>query len=95
MAGSGADLLTVLDEVKALLSMPGNDYTWSSFQDAEAAIAEIDAYAEAVRAGVRPAVLTVLFAATGPIQEVAISSGWGDEFLAVAGRFDAAMLTLP
>ena len=29
---------------------------------------------------------------TGPIQEVALSSGWGDAFLDLADRFDAAML---
>jgi hypothetical protein len=35
--------------------------------------------------------MEVLFAPTGPIQEVSISSGWGEAFLSLAERFDAAM----
>ena len=34
--------------------------------------------------------MAVLFLPTGPIQEVSLSSGWGDEFVALADRFDAA-----
>jgi hypothetical protein len=39
----------------------------------------------------RPYELRVLFAPTGPIQEVSVSSGWGDAFLELADRFDDAM----
>ena len=35
--------------------------------------------------------MEVLFAPTGPIQEVSLSSGWGKEFLALSERFDDAM----
>jgi ferredoxin len=34
--------------------------------------------------------LSVLFAPTGPIQEVGVSSGWGEAFLELAERFDRA-----
>jgi hypothetical protein len=34
--------------------------------------------------------MSMLFAPTGPIQEVSLSSGWGDKFIAVADRFDRA-----
>ncbi|MFF5235251.1 hypothetical protein [Dactylosporangium sp. NPDC000521] len=44
-----------------------------------------------VAAGGTPVGLSILFAPTGPIQEVAISSGWGDAFLEPADRFDAAV----
>ena len=33
-------------------------------------------------------VLKLLFAPTGSIQEVSISSGWGQEFLSLSARFD-------
>jgi hypothetical protein len=87
-----AALLAVLDEVRALLALPDNDYSWSSFADAEAALAELEGLRAGVVAG-HPDVFTlrVVFAPTGPIQEVSLSSGWGDEFLAVAERFDAAV----
>ena len=35
-----------------------------------------------------PMVIRVLFAPTGPIQEVSLSSGWGHEFIKLAERFD-------
>jgi hypothetical protein len=35
----------------------------------------------------------VVFAPTGPMQEVSLGSGWGDEFLGVADRWDAALRT--
>jgi hypothetical protein len=34
--------------------------------------------------------MSVLFAPTGPIREVSLSSGWAEESLALAERFDAA-----
>lgn len=87
-------VLAVLGEVRELLARPDADYGWSSFLDAETALAEVDGIADAVRSGrPTPALLSLLFAPTGPLQEVAISSGWGDEFVALADRFDAAVRT--
>lgn len=33
--------------------------------------------------------LRVLFAPTGPLQELSLDNGWGDEFLSLAERVDA------
>jgi len=95
MSVDTAALLAVLDDVRAYLARPENDFSWSSFGDAAAALEEIDELSAAVRAGNPPLMLTVLFAPTGPIQEVALSSGWGDEFLVLAHRFDLAMNLSP
>ncbi|MEU9507390.1 hypothetical protein AB0D32_14035 [Micromonospora sp. NPDC048170] len=85
-------LLAVLADVHAILTREGNDFSWSSFPDADAALQEVERLSAAVRAGDPPLLmLTVLFAPTGPIQEVSLSSGWAEEFLVLAGRFDAAM----
>jgi hypothetical protein len=87
------ELAGVLREARSLLARPGNDFAWSSWQDADAALAEVDWLIAALAAGrlpSRPAV-SVLFAPTGPIQEVSLSSGWGEEFLALAARCDAAV----
>jgi hypothetical protein len=35
--------------------------------------------------------MAVLFLPTGPVQEVSLSGGWGDEFVALADRFDTAV----
>jgi hypothetical protein len=85
------ELVEILGEARDLLALPGNDFTWSSWEDAPAAIAELDRRITAIKGGELPARLdlAVLFAPTGPLQEVSLSSGWSDEFLAVASKFDA------
>jgi hypothetical protein len=87
------ELADVLRETRALLARPDNDFSWSSFHDADAALQEVDGLIHRVESGPLPArqSLAVLFAPTGPIQETALSSGWGDAFLALADRLDAAM----
>jgi len=86
-------LIEVLTQTRALLSRTENDFTWSSWQDADEALREIDALLASIEAGQLPprADLEVLFAPTGPIQEVSLSSGWGGEFLQLAERFDSAL----
>ena len=86
-------LVKVLREARELLARPGNDFSWSSWRDASGALREIDRLIETIESGEMPKHLDfeVLFAPTGPIQEVSLSSGWGQEFLAVAQRFDAAL----
>lgn len=86
------ELVEVLREARALLALPDNDFCWSSWSDSNAALATVDRYIAMIEAGSLPPRLdlAVLFGPTGPIQEVSLSSGWGMEFLAVAGRFDAA-----
>jgi hypothetical protein len=87
------ELASVLREARSLLALPGNNFDWSSWADAHAALAEVDGLVAVLEAGRLPSQLTVsvLFAPTGPIQEVSLSSGWADEFLALASRCDAAV----
>jgi hypothetical protein len=86
-------LVAVFEEARALVGLAGNDFAWSYWEDCEAAVAEIDAVLATLRAGRLPGDLTlrIFFAPTGPLQEVSLSSGWGDAFLDLADRFDAAM----
>jgi hypothetical protein len=88
-----APLRSVLEEARELLAAADNDFTRSSWQDRDDALSEIDTLLSELRSGIAPSILTlhVLFAPTGPIQEVSLSSGWGDAFIALADRFDAAM----
>jgi hypothetical protein len=85
--------VSVLSDVRAMLARPENDYSWSSWEDAEEALREVDGLIAALAAGDLPkrADIEVLFLATGPIQEVSLSSGWSLHFLALAKRFDAAV----
>ena len=85
------ELLGVLVDTRALLALPDNDFSWSSWHGHEDALAELDGAIDRVSAGQDPpSSLPVLFLPTGPLQEVSVSSGWGNEFLALANRFDAA-----
>jgi len=86
-------LRKVFEDARELLARPDNDFSWSSWEDQNAALAEIDAMLQELRTGQMPDELEmrVLFAPTGPIQETSLSSGWGDEFLKLAKRFDTAL----
>jgi hypothetical protein len=86
-------LLEVLRETRAMLALPDNEFMWSSWEDADAALAEMDGLIGQLEARGLPDrfAITILYAVTGPIQETAMSSGWGDEFLVLADRCDAAV----
>jgi hypothetical protein len=86
-------LLKVLGETRALLARPENNFDRSSWRDGEAALREIDTLIAAVASGAmpEPTHVELLFAPTGPIQEVSLSSGWGQAFLELAERVDAAI----
>ena len=83
-------LLLVLADVQALVASPENDFARSSWADAETALSELDGFALRVEAGDLPGALQAIFLPTGALQELSVASGWGDEFLALADRFDAA-----
>jgi hypothetical protein len=82
-------LISVIRETRIYLAREGNDYSWSSWNDQEDALAEIDSLLAQLENGSVPDI-EVLFAPTGPIQEVSMSSGWSREFLQLAERFDEA-----
>ena len=89
------ELLDVLTATRDLLARPENDFDWSSWRDQGAALQEMDDIIANVRIErVDKRTLDVLFAPTGPIQEVSLSSGWGREFLAIAERYDNAISSM-
>lgn len=89
-------LVAVLSDTRAMLARPDNDFSWSRWRDQVEATGEIDRILEAI-AGcgtVKLLPIQMLFAPTGSLQEVSIESGWGDEFLQLAARFDEAICDL-
>lgn len=83
-------LAEVLRQTRMLLALPGNDFGWSHWNSMEEALCEFDALVDPINKGDAPPLseLGRLFVPTGSIQEVSINSGWGEEFLALAQRFD-------
>lgn len=86
-------LISVFEEARELVADPRNDFSWSSWHGCDNAVEEIDSILSVLRAGAVPGDLwmEVLFAPTGPMQEVSLSSGWGRDFLLLAERFDEAL----
>jgi hypothetical protein len=86
------ELVEVLSEARSLLALPGNHFAGSQWKNGDDALHDLDQFIALLRAGDLPdrGDLSILFAPTGSVQEVSISSGWGVEFLAIASRFDAA-----
>src|SRR5687768_8490191 len=86
-------LVEVLREARRFLARPENDFAWSSWEDTTAALREMDGLIGRIESGDMPkrSDLEVLFLPTGPIQEVSVSSGWGEEFVEFASRFDTAV----
>ena len=86
-------LLDVFQRVRGLLALPENDFSWSSWTGQSDALDEIDEIIRILAKNGRPDALTmrVLFAPTGPLQEVSISSGWSTQYMQLASEFDQAV----
>ena len=85
-------LAQVLRACVELISIEDNDFSWSSWKDQKEAINELSNLLRVTEAGGTPELttLSVLFAPTGPIQEVSLSSGWGEVFIRVSEKYDRA-----
>ena len=87
------NLIAVLREAREFLARPDNNFAWSSWDDAAAALREVDGFISRIEVGEMPdcSAIELLFLPTGPIQAVSLSSGWGQQFHRLADRFDAAV----
>ncbi|MGE8187364.1 hypothetical protein [Pseudomonas sp. NPDC086278] len=83
-------LIHVLEAAIELISLPDNDFCWSRWEDEEQAKRELLGLVSTLKSGVLPERMkvAVLFAPTGPLQEVSLSSGWAGTFLKVAEKYD-------
>lgn len=86
------ELLLVLHELIVLLR--NSDETPYSGLKPEETIALIERECNKLRSGekLNYKELYALFVPTGPLQEISIDNGWGDSFIELANRYDAATL---
>lgn len=87
-------LIDLLLEARTLVTRPDNTFLYSSWLDADHATLEIDGILGALVADdgrVPEQALGSILLPTGPMQELAIESGWGDEFVDLAARIEAAV----
>lgn len=87
------ELFAILRETRALVALPGNDFRWTRWEHAAEALAEVDSFLEDLQTGHLSHWwdLEMLFAPTGQLQELSMSSGWGETYLHLAARFDAVL----
>jgi hypothetical protein len=86
-------LIDIFQRARDLVALPQNDFSWSSWRDTAHALDEVDEIIAQLQRGEAPSALqmNVLFAPTGPMQELALSSGWGNRFLQLASEYDDAV----
>lgn len=92
---NNAELAAVLRRIAELIGRDDVDTGWSSYE-ADELRSEIGSSLQKAETGLpfdgaERGHLPYLFAATGPLQETAMSSGWAYEYLALADRFDKAI----
>ena len=94
MNAASKELFGVLRETRAFLALPTNDFVHSGWPDSSTALAEMDRYISEIENDKLSSRfrLELLFAPTGAIQEVSVYSGWGNDFLTLAERFDCALV---
>lgn len=87
------ELIAILEEVVGILKLPDMDVAWSHYNNVEEAVEDMNQHIARLRRGDLSKMedLTLLFAPTGSLQEISISSGWGTPFLDIAARFDRAV----
>ncbi len=87
------ELQYLMEELSVLLMLPETNFYLSHWNNAAEAKAEIQSYLSEVAAGNSAHLfqLRLLFAPGGPLQEVSLSSGWGDLFFDLAERLEAAI----
>ncbi|TCO65860.1 hypothetical protein [Actinocrispum wychmicini] len=86
-------LARVLDDVLTVVTTTEQDTSWTRRWDtADEMVRELSDHRDRVRLGDLSTLpeLKFLFAPTGPLQDVSLSSGWGELFLRLAERFDGA-----
>jgi hypothetical protein len=89
-------MIAVLSRVKELLAR-SQESLWAGRAPAEVAAvldAELRSLAEGGRLHDKTG-LALLFVPTGDLQEISMANRWGDEYLELSGRFDAAREACP
>jgi hypothetical protein len=81
-------LVLAVADTRDLVALPENDFSRCPWESPEDALNELDDSLEALFDDRVPDALSTLFLPTGALQELSVASGWGDEFVEIAARFD-------
>ncbi|MEU7767644.1 hypothetical protein AB0B25_21275 [Nocardia sp. NPDC049190] len=91
MEPSVAEIVDILDHVLAIVQRVPQDLTWQArYSDERELVDDLTDHAGRIRRGdvSRMSDLRFLFLPTGPLCEIAASSGWLDVYAMLGNRFD-------
>ncbi|MFW9914152.1 MAG: hypothetical protein ACFFGZ_00955 [Candidatus Thorarchaeota archaeon] len=83
-------LRTLLEEVMVILESSDTNLAWSGYDSEEEIVGELRNHIEKLKANELTSIaeIRLLFAPTSSLQDIAIQSGWGEEFLAMSSKVD-------
>ncbi|MHA2496923.1 MAG: hypothetical protein ACXAEI_15710 [Candidatus Hodarchaeales archaeon] len=83
-------LRTLLEEVMVILETNDSNLAWSGYDSEEEIIGELRDHIEKLEANELSTIaeIKLLFAPTSSLQDIAIQSGWGEDFLAISSKVD-------
>lgn len=81
--------ITIIQTVQNKIT-DDSDVVWTRYATPAELLADLDVFIQQLKAGNANCLrqLDTLFAPTGSFQELAISNGWGDEYIRLAEEFD-------
>ena len=84
------NLIKLLNKIIELVSTRDTNMVWSTYDTKEVLILELENYIQRLKNSDFSSIeqLISLFLPTGDLQEIAISSGWGEEYLSISKKFD-------
>jgi hypothetical protein len=91
----GMELADIVDRLIAICGASPQHVDWAGCRDQAELLEDLRDHARRLRTGdaARLRELRVLFLPTGPLQDIAIDSGWHDEYLVLARRADQLLPT--
>ena len=86
------ELLKILAEVIGICEAMPQIVDWAGYEDQDELLSDLRDHLRRLRENDtgRLGDLRVLFLRTGPLQDIAIDSGWHEMYVALASRFDDA-----
>jgi hypothetical protein len=86
------ELAGILNDVVAVCEASPQNVDWAGYEDQSELLEDLRQHIRRLRTGDLRGLsdLRVLFLPTGPLQDIAIDSGWHEIYLVLASRFDEA-----
>jgi hypothetical protein len=87
------DVIDILNEVIRIIESGEANVTWPGYGTVDDALLDLADHIDRLAQNdlSKRKELEILFAPTGALQEISLSSGWSEQFLSMAERFDRAM----